>query len=208
MTIPANTSADDRFRRVDAVFDAALDLPTAEQTAYVEHACADDPDVRTEVLQLLRAHHRPGSLLDTPAVRLAPLLTADDDLDQQVPARIGAFRVTRSLGQGGMGQVFLGERDDGQFEQRVALKLIRGASPGLTRRFIEERRILARLEHPHIARLVDGGITADGMPYFAMEFVDGEPIDQFCLTRNLSIDERLALFESVCDAVGYAHQHL
>lgn len=146
MTIPATTSADDRFRRVDAVFDAALDLPTAEQAAYV---------------------------------------------------------VTRSLGQGGMGQVFLGERDDGLFEQRVALKLIRASSPGLVRRFMEERRILALLEHPHIARLVDGGITADGMPYFAMEFVDGEPIDQYCQARKLSIDERLALFESVCDAVGY-----
>ena len=162
MTIPANTHADDRFRRVDAVFDAAFDLPTAEQAAYIERACADDAEVRAEVLQLLRAHHRPGSLLDSPAVRLAPLLVTDDAWTSTAPARIGAFRVTRRSGRAAWASVFLGERADGQFEQRVAIKLIRHPAPGLVRRFLEERRILALLEHPNIARLIDGGITADG----------------------------------------------
>ena len=208
MESSANTNADDRFRRVDAVFDAVLDQPTAAQAAFVEHACGDDAELREEVMQLLRAHHR-ASLLDAPVARLAPhLLGGRDDLVEAPPERVGAFRIVRSIGQGGMGQVFLGERDDGQFAQRVALKLIRYEAPGLVRRFLEERRILALLEHPNIARLVDGGITRDGMPYFAMEFVAGEPIDKYCASRNLATDERLELFEDVCDAVSYAHQHL
>jgi eukaryotic-like serine/threonine-protein kinase len=202
-------SANDRYRRVDAVFDAALDLPTADQAAFVERECGDDPAVRDEVVQLLRAHHRSGSVLDTPAVRLASFLfDARDSSAEPALERVGPFRVVRSIGQGGMGQVFLGERDDGLFDQRVALKLIRHPSPGLVRRFLDERRILALLEHPHIARLIDGGVTADGLPYFAMEFVDGVPIDRYCNGRALSLDDRLTLFEHVCDAVGYAHQHL
>lgn len=198
-------SANERFRRVDAVFDAVLDLPTAEQAAFIDHACGDDGALRAEVIQLLRAHHRTGSILDAPPTnRLATLLLDNES----IPQLIGPFRVARAIGEGGMGQVFLGERADGQFEQRVAIKLIRHPMPGLVRRFLEERRILARLEHPHIARLIDGGITADGLPYFAMEFVDGEPIDRYCASRDLSLDDRLALFAQVCDAVSYAHQHL
>ncbi len=106
-----------------------------------------------------------------------------------------------------MGRVFLGERADGQFEQRVAIKLIRDFSPRLVQRFLEERRIVALLEHPHIARLIDGGITAGGLPYFAMEFVEGEHIDTYCEARNVSVDGRLDLFADVCEAVSWAHQH-
>ncbi|HKW09698.1 MAG TPA: serine/threonine-protein kinase, partial [Gemmatimonadaceae bacterium] len=198
-------SANDRFRRVDAVFDAVLELPTEEQAAYIDRACLGDSALRAEVIQLLRAHQRTGSILDTPpGSRLASLLLEGEG----TPDRIGPFRIVRAVGEGGMGQVFLGERADGQFEQRVAIKLIRHPMPGIVRRFLEERRILALLEHPNIARLIDGGITADGQPYFAMEFVDGEPIDRYCTTRALSIDDRLTLFEKVCDAVSYAHQHL
>ncbi len=200
--VPSSTN--DRFRRIDAVFDAVLDLPEDEQAAYIDSACSDDGELRAEVLQLLKAHQRAG-ILDAPVARFSALV-----FDEPKPNtdRIGPFRIIRSLGEGGMGQVFLGERADGQFEQRVAIKLIRHPAPGLVRRFLEERRILALLEHPNIARLVDGGITANGLPYFAMEFIDGQPIDQYCATRNLSLDERLTLFESVCDAVSYAHQHL
>jgi eukaryotic-like serine/threonine-protein kinase len=106
-----------------------------------------------------------------------PLLAAAAALAGPVPERIGAFRVVREIGRGGMGRVFLAERADGQFEQRVAIKLIQDGTPGVLRRFIEERRILALLQHPGIARLVDGGLTAGGLPYFAMELVEGEPID-------------------------------
>ena len=204
-----SASTNDRFRRVDEVFDAVLDLPTTDQAAYIDRACGDDAALRTEVIQLLRAHRRTGSVLDAPIAQLVPLVfDARDVLGEATPERIGPFRVVRAIGQGGMGQVFLAERADGHFEQRVAVKLIRHPLPGLVRRFLEERRILASLEHPHIARLVDGGITADGLPYFAMELVDGEPIDRYCDSRQLSLDDRLVLFERVCDAVSYAHRHL
>src|SRR5687768_4443228 len=112
------------------------------------------------------------------------------------------------IGRGGMGRVFLGERADGQFEQRVAIKLIQQAAPGILRRFIEERRLLARLAHPRISRLYDGGITPGGLPYFVMELVEGEPIDRYCESRRVSLDRRLELVAQVCEAVTYAHQQL
>ncbi|HEX6065341.1 MAG TPA: serine/threonine-protein kinase [Longimicrobiales bacterium] len=206
-----NPSAE-RFQRVDAIFDAALDLEPGAQLAFVNRECGDDAELRKEVLRLLRAHQHGAGVLDEPALQFAaPLLDADDVLGaDQVTAqeRIGNFRVLRVLGRGGMGEVYLAERADGQFEQRVALKVIRRGAAGLVRRFLDERRILASLEHPGIARLLDGGITADGQPYFAMELVEGEPIDRYCDTHELSIDRRLALFGHVCDAVAYAHQHL
>ncbi len=201
-------SPTERFRRVDAIFDAALDLPTAEQVAFVERECAGDESLRAEVLGLMRAYHQGDSVLDSPAARLAaPLLDGTAAIGGPLPERIGPFRVVREIGRGGMGRVMLGERADGQFEQRVAIKVIHQGAPGVLRRFVEERRILALLEHPGIARLVDGGITEQGLPYFAMELVDGEPIDRYCETHDLTLDQRLELFAGVCDAVAYAHQH-
>ncbi len=200
----------DQFRRVDSVFDAALDLPTARQAAFIDEACGSDPNMRAEVMRLLDAYKQAGPFLESPAVELAaPLLAGVHALPiTGTPDRIGPFQVVREIGRGGMGTVFLGERADGQFEQRVALKLIQHGSPGVIRLFLEERRILARLEHPNIARLIDGGITADGLPYFAMELVEGEPIDRYCDGRDQSLDQRLDLFADVCNAVTYAHQQL
>ena len=204
-----SASPTERFRRVDTIFDAALDIPTEEHTAFIERECAGDEALRVEVLELVRAYHRSESVLESPAARLAaPLLDAAVGADGPVPARIGSFRVVREIGSGGMGRVFLGERADGQFEQRVAIKLIQHGAPGVLRRFVEERRILAMLEHPGMARLVDGGITDGGLPYFAMELVEGEPIDRYCEAHELTLDQRLELFAGVCDAVAYAHQHL
>ncbi len=193
---------------MDALFDAALDLPAGEQAAFVARECGDDDALCAEVLELIRAYQH-ESFLESPAARIAaPLLEAAKGPGAAVPERIGPFRVVREIGRGGMGRVYLGERADGQFEQRVAIKLIQHATPGVLRRFVEERRILALLEHPGIARLVDGGLTAAGLPYFAMELVDGEPIDRYCEARDLTVDQRLELFAGVCDAVGYAHQRL
>ncbi|GLC26954.1 serine/threonine-protein kinase [Roseisolibacter agri] len=202
-------STTDRFRRADAIFDAALDLPDDEQTAYVARACADDVELRDEVLELLRASHSDGGLLDGAAAPIAALL-ADSGAaaDVEVPTRVGAYRVVREIGRGGMGRVFLAERADAEFDQRVALKLLQHASPGLVRRFLAERRILARLEHPAIARLIDGGVAANGLPYFALEYVEGEHVDRYCAARELSLDARLALVARVCEAVSYAHRHL
>jgi serine/threonine-protein kinase len=204
-----SASPTDRFRRVDTIFDAAVDVPTDEQTAFIDRACGGDEGLRAEVLELVRAYHRSDSVLESPAARIAaPFLEAAAAVAGPVPDRIGPFRVVREVGRGGMGRVFLAERADGQFEQRVALKLIQHGAPGVVRRFVEERRILARLEHPGIARLVDGGVTDGGLPYFAMELVEGEPIDRYCDAHKLTVDRRLELFVAVCDAVSYAHHRL
>ena len=198
-----------RFHGVDTVFDVAVDLPASEQAAYIDRVCGDDERLRRDVLEMLHAYQHADSFLELPAARIAaPFLEASAALAGPVPDRIGPFRVVRELGRGGMGRVFLAERDDGQFEQRVAIKVIQAGAPGVVRRFVEERRILALLEHPGIARLLDGGITSTGLPYFAMEVVEGEPIDRYCAGQDLSLDQRLELFVSVCDAVTYAHQHL
>ena len=199
----------DRIDRIDRIFDAAVDAPTGERTAVVGREAGGDAALRAAALDLVRAY-RADSPLEAPAARVAaPLLDAAAAAAGPVPDRIGPFRVVREIGRGGMGRVFLAERADGQFDQRVALKLIQHGAPGVLRRFVEERRILARLEHPGVARLVDGGVTDAGLPYFAMELVEGgAPIDRYCDARGLPLDQRLELFERVCDAVAYAHQHL
>ena len=203
-----STSPADRTARVDSVFDAAVDLPLSAQAAFVESACGDDLVLRAEVLELLRVYNSDG-ILDAPAARVAAsVIEAATALGGPVPEHIGPFRVMHEIGRGGMGRVFLGERVDGQFDQQVAIKLIQQAAPGILRRFIEERRLLARLAHPGIARLFDGGITPGGLPYFVMELVEGEPIDRYCEGRHLPLDRRLELVARVCEAVTYAHQHL
>src|SRR5690606_15593938 len=131
---------------------------------------------------------------------------ADPDEDR----RIGPYRLVQRIGEGGMGTVYRAARADGQFEHEVALKLIhRNADTAeRQRRFLTERQILARLHHPHIARLYDGGVTDEGAPYFAMEYVEGQPIDAYCDTQRLPVEARLDLFTQVCDAVQYAHRNL
>jgi len=203
-----SASPTERLDRIDSLFDAAIDLPPDEQTAFVERACADDEAICARVLELVRAYRSEGAL-DSPAARVAAgVVQAASALGGPVPERIGPFRVVHEIGRGGMGRVFLGERADGQFEQRVAIKLIQHGAPGIVRRFVEERKLLARLSHPGIARLLDGGITPSGLPYFVMELVEGEPIDAYCQSHDLSIDRRLELVAAVCEAVTYAHQHL
>jgi tetratricopeptide (TPR) repeat protein len=202
----------ERFRRADAVFDAALDHPPNERARYVDEACGSDKELRSAVRRLLQAHERSTSFLSFPAAEHAESLLDGflrDDADRlPAPHRLGPFRIVRQVGHGGMGAVYLGERADGQFEQRVAIKLIGGglAADSLVRRFLQERRILAGLEHPNIARLIDGGVTTDGMPWFAMEFVEGRAIQHHCAELRLSLDDRLRLFRDVCGAVEYAHQ--
>jgi hypothetical protein len=205
-----SSSPTERSQRVDAVFDALLDLPADRQMDYLDLAAGDDPDVREEALRLLQAHRRAEGFLDAPGPRVARELLEAADLIPAVeaPDRIGPWRIVRQLGQGGMGAVFLGERADGQFEQRAAIKLIQGEGRGLIRRFIEERRILAMLEHPGIARLIEGGLTPGGRPYFAMELIEGMHLDRYCQEHELAIEARLELVDQVCDAVSYAHHHL
>ncbi len=200
----------ERFRQIDEVFDAALDVAPGERSAFVDLACAGDTLLRARVLALLAAHERSSGFLQSPAAQLAAELLDDPPSSPFPVERAGPFRLVRELGHGGMGVVYLAERDGAEFEQRVALKFVRhlGGGDAVRRRFLEERRILALLEHPRIAHLIDGGLTADGVPYFAMELVEGEPIDVYCDSRGLSIDQRLDLFIDVCEAVQYAHERL
>jgi eukaryotic-like serine/threonine-protein kinase len=202
----------DRWRKAEPIFDRALDLTPEARAAYLADACAGDDALRRDVESLLAADSNARDFLTGSAMRLL----GDDGLDalteEAAPAssHVGPYRIVRPLGQGGMGAVYLGERADGQFEQTVALKLIRrgAASAAVHRRFLAERQILARLQHANIARLIDGGLTGCGQPWLAMEHVDGSPLLAWCDERKASIENRLELFEQVAEAVRYAHQNL
>jgi serine/threonine-protein kinase len=201
-----------RWTQVQNLFEAALERPPHQRDAFLQTACADDPALLAEVRSLIAADANAHPLLDSLALD-AFSLPRDLLPPGILPAqgeRIGPYRIVEPLGRGGMGAVFLAQRADGQFDQQVALKLIRGgaASQRIVRRFESERQILARLNHPHIARLLDGGLTADGQPYFAMEYVDGVPLDQYCEQHDCSVDDRLHLVSGACEAVQYAHRRL
>jgi serine/threonine-protein kinase len=194
----------DRWATVQALFDEALERDTAERDAFLRDACGGDAELYREVASLLTVDLH--SLLDgfaADAVNLPSVLSMEGE-------RVGPYRIARELGRGGMGAVYLAERADGQFTQTVALKLVKRGmdSESVLRRFEQERQILARLQHPNIARLLDGGLAPDGRPYFAMEYVEGEPITEYCDARALPIGARLALFDRVCEAVAYAHRNL
>ena len=197
----------ERWQKVKELFDAVLELSPEERAQSLAAACAGDSDLQREVEQLIAAHEEAGTFLDRPAVEdAADFLAADDSLGR----RIGPYRIVRLLGRGGMGSVFLGVRDDDQFQKCVAIKLVKRGmdSEEVVRRFRGERQILASLDHPNIARLLDGGVTHEGLPFFVMEHIEGEPIDQYCERRELGVAERLELFRTVCSAVQYAHQNL
>ncbi|MFN0149316.1 MAG: protein kinase domain-containing protein [bacterium] len=198
-----------RWERINAIFDHAVELAAAERAAYLDSVCSDDAALRAEVARLVDAHERASGFIERPLDR-ALANAAHARVSGLEGKQIGAWRVLREIGRGGMGTVWLGERTDGQFEQHVAIKLMQ---PGLgadwvLRRFRTERRILAGLDHPHIARLYDGGTTDDGVPYFVMEYIEGVPIDRYCDENGLNVSQRLELFRQVCAAVAYAHQSL
>jgi serine/threonine protein kinase/tetratricopeptide (TPR) repeat protein len=191
-----------RFERLEALFHQALPLATDARVALLDEACADDPSLRSEVQRLLDAHDRAGGFIQVPAAALGGAV-----VEPVEGRRIGAYRVVRELGRGGMGAVYLAERAEGGFAQTVAIKLIKRGmdTDHVLARFRGERQILASLEHPNIARLVDGGSTDDGLPYLVMEYIDGQPIDAYADEHRLPVAERLRLFLQVSDAVAYAH---
>jgi serine/threonine-protein kinase len=200
----------DRRARLDAILRDALDLPPGQRRAFVEGVCGSDAALASEALALLRDAETPDSLLVPGGALAGPLglnLAADPSAEG---APVGPFRIVREIGRGGMGVVYLAERAEGGFRQQVALKIAPGGagSEDLARRFERERQIVASLEHPNIARLLDGGVTAGGRPYFAMEYVDGERIDLYCDRLRLGVEERIALFRTVAAAVQHAHANL
>ena len=194
----------DQQSRVEALFDAFLELPADDRRHRLQQQRDDDAAVAEEVASLLRAADACGDFLRRPAM---PAARAEFQAGHGAGVRIGAWRIVREIGHGGMGEVYEAERADGGFAQRAALKLLRREAKDQLDRFHGERQILARLEHRGIARLLDGGVAPDGRPYMAMELVEGQSITAYCLNTNATLDERLRLFEQVCDAVAFAHQH-
>lgn len=196
----------ERWKRLNELFDQASALPPEQRDAYLDTACAGDPALKREVLELLASDAASHTLLDGVALDAVSVLHDTDRSGDLV----GPYRLVELLGVGGMGAVYRAERADGQFEQQVALKLIKSGMDArhVVRRFEAERQILARLAHPNVARLLDGGLTDAGQPYFAMEYIDGLPIDDYCRAHHLSIDGRLRLFDQVCRAVLFAHTNL
>lgn len=187
--------------RVEELFHEAMDLAPREREAFLRRECGGDGELYAEVQLLVESSLEAGAVFDQAIGKLAATLTPSEG------SRAGAYRLLQPIGEGGMGVVYLGVRDDGQFENQVAIKFVQGGEDVLAR-FRQERQILARLVHPNIARLLDGGITEDGHPFMVMDYFPGKPITEYCLSRNLPVEERLALFRKACEAIEYAHRSL
>ncbi|WP_334179723.1 tetratricopeptide repeat protein [Pseudoxanthomonas sp.] len=192
----------ERWKRLSPLLDVLLELDPEARADQLEILRADDPDTAREVEQLLALEEEGDGFIDQPLV---------DKPGQLKPGmRVGPYQLESLLGEGGMGMVWLASRADGLYKRRVALKLLRPglADPNLRLRFTREREILARLEHPNIARLLDAGIGGEGQPYLALEYVEGVSITDYCLANNVGLEARLALFLQVCEAVSHAHANL
>ena len=207
----------DRWQRIATILDTALELPFDERAPYLDRACDGDSALAREVEELLAATAASATFLGTPAAEHAAPLVADIEHDiarasaSSLHGRVvGPYRLLTELGEGGMGVVYLADRIDGQFDQQVAIKLVRQGvlGEGARRRFLQERQILAHLQHPAIARLLDGGVSADGTPFFVMERVEGRPVTAYCDAHALTSEERLRIFLEICEAVQYAHRNL
>jgi serine/threonine-protein kinase len=196
----------ERWHEVDRIFAAALERPASERPAFLDAACAGDPALRREVERLLAADQAGSRFLEgSPGDLLRLVLDA-----QEESGSLGPYRLLRKIGSGGMGTVYLARREDEHYQRDVAIKVLRSGlvTTEAFHRFIAERQILAHLEHPNIARLYDGGSTDDGRPYLVMELVEGMPVDQYCDRHQLTLEQRLVLFQKICAAVQYAHQNL
>jgi non-specific serine/threonine protein kinase/serine/threonine-protein kinase len=198
----------EEWSAIKGILSEALELPEAERPSYLDRACGGDRELEHRVVSLIEADQQAWSLVEQPAVAASSLATTMRDMPSG--ERIGAYEILEEIGHGGMGVVYLARRADEQFEKKVAIKLSRAGFSGdsFDIRFRTERQIVASLDHPNIARLLDGGATPDGRPYLVMEYVEGEPLLEFCRNRELATRERLEIFLDVCAAVQYAHQHL
>ncbi|MCG3161297.1 MAG: Serine/threonine-protein kinase PknD [Acidobacteria bacterium] len=207
----------ERTQRLESLFALVVEMEPEDRAAFLDAECADDAALRAEIESLLAADEQADNFAEklAQAARAAAQFDKtgepdESEADSNVERRIGPYRTIRRIGVGGMGAVYLAARDDDQFKQLVAVKVIRRGMDheAIIRRFRHERQILAGLNHPNIARLLDGGATEDGLPWFALEYVEGQPLAEYCNERRLSINERLRLFLTVCAAVEHAHQNL
>jgi eukaryotic-like serine/threonine-protein kinase len=197
----------DKWKKIESICYEAMDLRGEKLDTFLLNSCGEDKEVLNEVKSLLKQAQTELPIRPFAAARSSAIFSGNPDVSERF---IGPYRLIRELASGGMGQVFLAVRDDDQFERFVALKVIRKdlVDKRILDRFYEERRILASLNHSFIARLFDGGTTEDGIPWFAMEYIEGEPITDFTARRNLPVREIISLFLKVCDAVQYAHRNL
>jgi tetratricopeptide (TPR) repeat protein len=199
----------ERWPEIEQILESAIACDPARRAAFLDSACGKDPELRREVESLLAFQEDESFAAE---LGFADALRVLERRDQRLSQgrKIGAYRILREMGRGGMGNVYLAARADDAFQKLVAVKIIRRGMDldDVVQRFRAERQILAMLDHPNIARLLDGGATEDGLPYFVMEYIEGEPIDVYCERRKLSTPERLNLFQSVCSAISYAHQNL
>ncbi|MGC2466338.1 MAG: protein kinase [Candidatus Acidiferrum sp.] len=202
------------WARVEQLCQQALERDELLQTAFLDSACGANQELRREVESLLSHRHRAKTFLETPAVQLAAQAfteaNASADASRLIGRVVSYYRIVEKVASGGMGDVYRAVRADGMYDKQVAFKIIQGShsTDFFLARFQNERQILANLEHPNIARLLDGGTTEEGLPYLVMEMVQGQRIDEFCLHHDLDIRARLELFHTVCSAVHYAHQNL
>jgi serine/threonine protein kinase/tetratricopeptide (TPR) repeat protein len=199
------------LERLKEIFHSARELPPAERDAFLTGACGSDEQLRHEIEALLESDRAADNFIADPPARLvADALGGNSHLPPDAGRIIGHYKLIECIGTGGMGAIYLAERADQQFQMQVAIKLIKRGmdTDSILRRFQHERQILASLEHPNIARLLDGGTSDDGLPYFVMEYIEGQRIDRYAEERQLSISDRLELFRQVCGAVSYAHQRL
>jgi serine/threonine protein kinase len=205
----------ERWQQIDGLFQEALARAAPERDTFLHEACGEDEDLRAEVLSLLASHQKASQSFpsDNISTLFLDVLNEDEDGDggaTTISERVGNYKLLGEIGRGGMGVVYLAERNDAAYHKRVAIKIIkRGLDIDfILDRFRTERQILAGFDHTNIARLLDGGTTAAGLPFFVMEYIEGKPLNDYCDEKGLSVTERLVLFRQVCSAVQYAHQRL
>jgi non-specific serine/threonine protein kinase/serine/threonine-protein kinase len=199
-----------RWQRVKDLFAAALEKDAAERNAFLDAACAAEPELRAEVDSLLAAHDDTDDFIERPAAHRALDLEPETPPPAWIGRRVGDYRIVEEVGRGGMSEVYKGVRDDDEYHKEVAIKVLRQGygTKSLLKRFKVETQILASLDHPNIARLLDAGSTEEGLPYLVMEHIQGQPIDDYCRAHKLGLRARLDLFRTLCSAVQYVHQHL
>jgi eukaryotic-like serine/threonine-protein kinase len=200
----------ERWRALKNIFWAAADCEPGTRAAYIEKACGDDTELRAEIESLLAAHAVNDGFIEQPASRHSLGLWKAEDGPSWIGRRLGSYRIVEEIGRGGMSEVYKAVRDDDEYHKEVAIKVLRGGyySASLLDRFKIEKQILATLDHPNIARLLDGGSTDEGLPYLVMDYICGQPIDDYVTHHNLALSQRIDLFRTLCAAVQYVHQHL
>jgi eukaryotic-like serine/threonine-protein kinase len=199
-----------RWQRVKDLFAAALEKDAAERNVFLDEACAAEPELRAEVDSLLAAHDDTDDFIERPAAHRALDLEPETPTPSWIGRRVGDYRIVEEVGRGGMSEVYKGVRDDDEYQKEVAIKVLRQGygTKSLLKRFKVETQILASLDHPNIARLLDAGSTEEGLPYLVMEHIHGRPIDEYCNAHKLGLRARLDLFRTLCSAVQYVHRHL